>query len=84
VGVKILLLRHRLAAPPEGCRWCGFRSLEHANRWVPSRKWHTFEHPTREQILARTRVLRDKNRGFTMPGNDNPYGEVASRERTRL
>ena len=36
-----------------GCRWCGFLKIDHANRWVPGKKWHEHEEPTDAQRKAR-------------------------------
>lgn len=38
---------------PLGCRWCGVTERRHGQSWVPSKKWHGWEHPTTDQIKAR-------------------------------
>lgn len=77
MGIRILKLRFRVAAPPEGCRWCGVSRHDHAQSWVPSRKWHGYETPTAAQIIARKRSWYNQNKSFLMPDTANP-------DRTRL
>lgn len=47
------LVRWATAPPPGGCRWCGVEARLHGLRWVPSRRGHRWEPPTRDQIIAR-------------------------------
>jgi hypothetical protein len=82
MGIKILRQRFRIAATPEGCRWCGADRHNHAARWVPGHKWHLYTDPTKEQIAARFRALRNTNRNFVMPGG--PQEPTASPTRTQL
>lgn len=58
MGIKILHLRHRQAPLPGACRWCGYPSHGHANRWVPGQRWHAYVQPTQEQIKARMLAQR--------------------------
>lgn len=59
MGIKILRLRHKTSPMPESCRWCGTPAQDHAQVWVPSRKWHTYDAPTAAQIIARARARRN-------------------------
>lgn len=60
-------VRHETAPTPMGCRWCGAAKREHARRWVPSKGWHGWEQPTREQIEARMRVRLAARRDSRAP-----------------
>ena len=85
--MRIINLRFRVAAPPEGCRWCGVRRYDHGSRWVPGHGWHPYVDPTPAQVIARMQALRSVNRAFAMPGNATLYEsptEAANRARTRL
>lgn len=56
MGIKLLSIRWKYAPTPMGCRWCGTEAHLHAQVWVPSKKWHGYVVPTKEQIEARLRV----------------------------
>lgn len=66
MGIKILSQRFTKHSPPwpEGCRWCGIPAREHAQLWVPSRRWHHFSAPTTEQLIARKRAW-NKIKGYS-------------------
>lgn len=85
MGLKILRQRHRTAPAMNGCRWCGFMRIDHANRWVPSQGWHEFAEPTDTQ--RRARYLAGS--GLHYPATDRVPRIVtnqgtASHARTRL
>lgn len=61
--VKVLYVRHTQAPLPEGCRWCGFTKraqrrgeLDHSQRYVLGRGFHSWEQPTAAQMLMRGRA----------------------------
>lgn len=83
MGIRILTLRHRTAPPLNGCRWCGFLPLEHANRWVPSKRWHDHEDATDAQRAARQKA---GSRGLTPAPSQVPViiTNLASYARTQL
>jgi hypothetical protein len=64
-GRPVTTIRHTADSPPQplGCRWCGFGEREHAQRWIPSRGFHSWEQPTRAQVEARMRVKFAAKRG---------------------
>lgn len=63
------------APTPFGCRWCGTEQGGHGRRWIPGRGQHSWEQPTRAQILARMKARRDARKAVCRcdePGAD-PY-----------
>lgn len=82
MGIRIIRQRFRIAATPEGCRWCGSDRHSHAVRWVPGHKWHMYTEPTTAQIQARAHALRATSRNFVMPGG--PAEPTASPTRTQI
>jgi hypothetical protein len=52
------VVRHLICPLPMGCRWCGVQERGHAQRWVPSKGWHTYVHPTGAQRIARFKIRR--------------------------
>lgn len=75
-GIKILKLRHRVAPPPGGCRWCGIPFQQHLLQWIPGRGWHQHTTPTEAQYVAR--LAADRKPLPTIVTN------LASDVRTRL
>lgn len=71
MGIKLLNLRWKYAPNALGCRWCGTGERIHANRWVPSKKWHTYETPTHAQVQARMWAARNEAKFL----NDTQYAE---------
>lgn len=66
--MRIIRLRHRTSPPVGGCRWCGIYKTDHALRWVPGKKWHSFVEPTDAQRTARLLALRKAaSEGFANP-----------------
>ena len=55
-------VRHDVAPPALGCRWCGVGEREHPQLWVPSHGWHGWTEPTREQVEARMRARLNRER----------------------
>lgn len=53
-------VRHPDGTPPLpfGCRWCGIHPAEHRARRTAAAGLHTWERPTRAQVLARMRARR--------------------------
>ncbi|MFJ4627108.1 hypothetical protein [Streptomyces sp. NPDC088847] len=53
-------VRHPDGTPPTpfGCRWCGIAPDEHRGRRTAAAGLHTWQHPTRAQILARMLARR--------------------------
>jgi hypothetical protein len=45
--------------PPFGCRWCGYDRAEHRKRRTGAAGLHTWQAPTRAQILRRMLARRD-------------------------
>jgi hypothetical protein len=68
--IKVLMLRHRTAPLPSGCRWCGAPYREHATHWVPSVKWHVYADPTPDQVYARIRARFGRNKSFVTYANE--------------
>jgi hypothetical protein len=66
-----------------GCRWCGHLKIDHANRWVPGKKWHTHAEPTDAQRKARFKT----GAGLSYPAplrTPHIVTNLASDVRTRL
>lgn len=47
------VIRHRLAPPVNGCRWCGYLKGEHGQMWSRAHAWHAWTAPTGAQRKAR-------------------------------
>ncbi|MEU8740537.1 hypothetical protein AB0K62_13530 [Streptomyces halstedii] len=54
----MIVIRHHVAPPPFGCRWCGEQAGHHGRSYVRSQGMHAWEQPTTAQILARMRARR--------------------------
>lgn len=48
-----------MADLPESCAHCGVPRREHRQRWTEGVGWHPWTAPSAEQLLARTRGLRE-------------------------
>lgn len=83
MGIKIIRQRYRIAAPPEGCRWCGTIQRDHAQAWIPGHKWHGWETPTTKQIQARMHARDNANRTFVMPDSSRTAA-TANQTRTQV
>jgi hypothetical protein len=57
-----------MAAPVNGCRWCGIPEPEHMQRWKPPVGWHQWVQPSNALILARM-LARRASRTTTTNGD---------------
>lgn len=60
-----------MAAPIDGCRWCGVPAREHAQRWKPPVGWHQWAAPTNALILARMLARRAARTTTTTTGGSH-------------
>ncbi|MFG3438365.1 hypothetical protein ACGF0J_14070 [Nonomuraea sp. NPDC047897] len=51
-------MTERVAAQPNGCRWCGLAQRDHFQRWARSAGWHSWTQPTQQQIKQRMKARR--------------------------
>jgi hypothetical protein len=51
-------VKRQVLVSPDGCRWCGIAQRGHFQQWKPPARWHKWEQPSQEQILARMLARR--------------------------